>query len=540
MPPIKSVYSAGAFTLLLCATAVAHGDEPDDLQMHGFLALSPLKEIKFSLEGYLRVRGELWNDLDLSRGPTPSGQSLFPTPAAGGSGHTLTAADMRLRLEPKLEIGQAVRIRMRVDVLDNVGWGSTPDVLPGTYSFASTQAASPQAGVNSLVDAVRVKQAWGEVTLPFGTLAAGRMGSLVPWGTGFFINNGDCIDCDHGDSGDRVMLSVPLFGHYLSALYELTASGPYQNISGQNIDIDRRAHVNTWALIFARYDSPEAQRRKLAAGRTLLQYGLIGTYRYQDWDAPGWMQANGFNRTFGQNDFVARGLRSFSGDLWFLFHRKGWRAELEFATILASIDDISTLPGVAFRQSVTAQQFGGVASLSYSFHLPIRLRCEIGFASGDSAPGFGTGFRTEPAIVQKGDFDGPQLRPPADRTIDNFRFHPDYHVDLILWRRIIGQITDAVYIRPSVRVGPFGSAYHHFSFELAGIDSNSIYGSTPPGQANHLGFELDGLARYQYELGFDISLRYGVLIPGAGFRNLELHRDPSPAQALELVLAYRM
>src|SRR5438045_159234 len=81
---------------------------------------SPWKDFKVTLDGYLRVRGDLWDDLDLSRGPTPStGQPIFPTPAAG-EGHTLTGADMRVRLDPTIEVGQLVRLHLRVDVLDDI------------------------------------------------------------------------------------------------------------------------------------------------------------------------------------------------------------------------------------------------------------------------------------------------------------------------------------------------------------------------------------------------------------------------------------
>jgi uncharacterized protein (TIGR04551 family) len=202
-------------------------DESDDLQLHPLrMTPSPWKDFRLTLDGYLRVRGELWNDLDLSRGPTPTtGQPIFPTPLSGADDHTLTAADMRVRLEPTLEIGQAVRLHLRVDVLDNIGWGSTPEVLPSGYAFASQNTAVPMGGVNSLKDAIAVKQAWGEVVLPFGVLAAGRMDALISWGTGFFVNNGDCLDCDHGDSGDRVALTLPILSHYLTVLYELTSSG---------------------------------------------------------------------------------------------------------------------------------------------------------------------------------------------------------------------------------------------------------------------------------------------------------------------------
>ncbi|HWE27252.1 MAG TPA: hypothetical protein VHB97_04580, partial [Polyangia bacterium] len=78
------------------ATAGATEEAPDEAPLH-MLAMtpSPWHELRLTLGGYLRVRGDVWNDLDLSRGPTPStGQPIFPTPAAGGNDHTVTGADM--------------------------------------------------------------------------------------------------------------------------------------------------------------------------------------------------------------------------------------------------------------------------------------------------------------------------------------------------------------------------------------------------------------------------------------------------------------
>ncbi|HEX6839615.1 MAG TPA: TIGR04551 family protein [Polyangia bacterium] len=531
-----------AIALGASPAARATEEAPDELPLR-MLAMtpSPWKDFRLTLGGYLRVRGDVWNDLDLSRGPTPStGQPIFPTPAAGGNDHTITAADMRVRLEPTLEVGQAVRVHLRVDVLDNVGFGSTPDVLPSYSSFAiATQnAVSPEGGFNALHDAIRVKQAWGEVTLPFGVLSAGRMGALVSWGTGFFINNGDCLGCDYGDSGDRIALTVPILGHYVSALYELSASGPYIVPAAQPIDLDRRAQVNTAAVSIVKLDSVEAQRRKLRAGRALVNYGLLASYRRQDLDAPAWTQPGGLVRSYSAGDFVARDLESFAGDAWLLVHAGGFRAEFEFATVLGRIGDATNSPGVSVRTPVTATQLGGVASVSYAFRWPLRLRVEVGAASGDDAPGFG--ITGNVLIPKKGDLDGAQIHLPGDTTIDNFRFHPDYHVDLILWRRIVGAVTDGVYFRPSVKLGPFGSPHHNVAFEAAFIESSSLNATTPPGQAAHLGEEIDLSMRYRYEPAFEVGIQYGVFVPGAGFRNLDLNLAPQPAQALEVILAYRL
>jgi uncharacterized protein (TIGR04551 family) len=530
--------------LAALARSAAADDAPDEIPLRQVaMTPSPWKDFRLTLDGYLRVRADVWNDLDLSRGVSPStGQPIFPTAAGGGDEHTLSAVDMRLRVEPTLSVGQTVRIHLRADLLDNVGFGSTPDVLPSTTAFSAavTRADPPESGVNGLKSSFRIKQAWGEVTLPFGILAAGRMGALTNWGTGFFINNGDCLGCDVGDAGDRIALTVPILNHYVTALYELSSSGPYVDSFGQEIPVERRAQANTAALAVARYYSADAQARILKARRTLVQYGILASYRTQQLDAPGWTQPGGLVRAYSANDFVRRGLRSFAADLWLMVHHRGLRAELELATVIGQIDDATTTPGLSLRQPVTSRQLGGVFSLSYQFHWPVRLRFELGYASGDDAPGFGNRFAPGQLSTQPGDVDGPQLHPPNDMTVDNFRFSPDYHVDLILWRRLLGQVTDAVYVKPTVRLGPFGSPTHHVSFDVSVIDSNSIFASTPPGGERHLGAEIDLGMRYRYEAGFQIDLGYGLFFPGAGFRNVMLNLDPQPAQTLELILAYRI
>src|SRR6185369_17321887 len=121
------------------------------------------------------------------------------------------------------------------------------------------------------------------------------------------------------------------------------------------------------------------------------QYGVLASYRAQQLDAPGWT-AGGLQRAYGPNDFVRRGLRSFAADLWIMVHHRGLRAELELATVIGQIDDASPTPGVSLRDPVTSRQVGGVLSVSYQFRWPLRLRVELGYASGDDAPGFGNRF----------------------------------------------------------------------------------------------------------------------------------------------------
>ncbi len=108
------------------------------------------------------------------------------------------------------------------------------------------------------------------------------------------------------------------------------------------------------------------------------------------------------------------------------------------------------MPGVLLRDRVTSTQFGAV--IETEFLDPnglVTFGLDAGLASGDSAPGFGSYPRLGQSYGRPGDIDAPQANVPYDNTIDNFRFHPDYRIDQILFREIIGTITDAaIYLRP--------------------------------------------------------------------------------------------
>src|SRR5690606_17832314 len=116
----------------------------------------------------------------------------------------------------------------------------------------------------------------------------------------------------------------------------------------------------------------------------------------------------------------------------------------------ARVEQPSLIPGAEITLPVTSRQLG-FAFQSAIVAGPVQLGVDAGYASGDDAPGFGAFPKPGQSAAVPGAFDGPQANPPRDRTVDNFRFHPDYRIDQILFREIIGTVTDAVYVRPSLR-----------------------------------------------------------------------------------------
>src|SRR5581483_108467 len=98
------------------------------------------------------------------RGPTPSGQTLFPISPTDNT-KTLSSADMRVRTDLSAywpDGGSAVHVRL--DALDNIQLGS-----------AAT--GSPSGSTSNAPGAIIVKRAWGEVQTPLGLVAVGRMGN---------------------------------------------------------------------------------------------------------------------------------------------------------------------------------------------------------------------------------------------------------------------------------------------------------------------------------------------------------------------------
>src|SRR5512140_215008 len=91
-------------------------------------AVAPGPKLEFlELDGYLRLRGYVFDDLDLGTGRDAqgTGRYLFPVPLQGDADRgTLAGANMRLRLEPTLNVSEQVRVRGQVDVFDNYAFGS--------------------------------------------------------------------------------------------------------------------------------------------------------------------------------------------------------------------------------------------------------------------------------------------------------------------------------------------------------------------------------------------------------------------------------
>ncbi|HEY6098478.1 MAG TPA: TIGR04551 family protein, partial [Anaeromyxobacter sp.] len=178
----------------------------------GAVAEGPKLEF-LELDGYLRFRGDVLDDFALGRAADSAGYRIFPTPLrARGNTGTLATANMRLRLEPTLNVSEYVRVRAQVDVLDNYVMGSSAGPLfdlPGSpYPvpfYGSSRALDPNDPTSDRA-AILPKRAWAEVQTPVGLLSFGRMPSH--WGLGILANDGSGLDQDYGDTVDRLQFAI--------------------------------------------------------------------------------------------------------------------------------------------------------------------------------------------------------------------------------------------------------------------------------------------------------------------------------------------
>jgi uncharacterized protein (TIGR04551 family) len=525
--PLPETLPAGAVDALPLRAAADLALLGAELAPRRFAA--PRDRTTVDLRGHLRIRGESLYNLDLDRGLDPSGQPLFPIPLDGGQ--RLDGADLRLRTDLAFHArGTGVAVKARVDVLDNLVLGSTPAVGTGR---APTPAASP--GQEPPLDAVRIERVWGEVLTPVGILAAGRMGAH--WGLGMVAHGGDCDDCDGGDAADRIALVSPLGGHLIALSYDVTWSGPLtaRKDGARAVELAPADDVTTVTLALLRTRTPAALLRRAAAGRASLEYGAFLSHRWQAEDVPAAYLPVAAPPGLDAGQLVARDFRATTAGAWVRLLLPRLRVEAEAAYARARVGQPSLVPGVELSQPVTSDQVG-LAVESEARLGRVRVGVDAGFASGDDAPGFGAFPVPGAPAPRPGDLDGPQASPPGDTTVDNFRFHPDYRIDRILFREIIGTVTDAGYLRPHLAVPLLRLGHGWLEASAALVASWAIEPTSTPSGARRLGIELDPSLAFATRDGLRVALDHALFVPGPAFDGAG--RAARPAQLVRLRLGY--
>src|SRR6185436_3036919 len=369
-----------------------------------------------------------------------------------------------------------VRVHSQIDVLDNTFMGSTPDSLvsatrPGDRSnkaplgvLANTQDP-PEFGRNGYLSSVRAKRAWGEVDTEVGSLSFGRM----PWhfGRGMTFNSGGCQDCEGGTTVDRVMATTQIYGHQIALAWDWGAAGPHmgltdlgrRDLEGAPLDLSQEDDVFELMASLTRYEDDRRFRERIDYGDVAVNYGLQMVYRHQNTEVegvndtpattttptPGTMLTGG-DRALTRDQFaVTNGVNAtvFLPSLWF---KLGWKIltlEAEAGAVLGTINNAGPLVSDPASQRLKLRSFGWVLSTELRLYRnAFYLGFETGGATGDQAEDLSSylNYRWKDPVKQ----------PAGDTRLSDFKFNPDYQVDQILFRRILGTVTNAIYVKPSL------------------------------------------------------------------------------------------
>lgn len=521
--------------LLLALVAAAPVALASGLSDHGE-DLFEREKTEVSVHGFLRTRGDWLHNLDLDRGTTPSGRPLFAVPLGDPRAQDLFVADMRLRTDLAIYAPfAAAAVKTRIDVIDDLVFGSTPVLSPGSGN-APTPAATPGQLPSTLL---RVKRAYGEILTPVGYFAAGRMGNM--WGLGMLSNGGDCLDCNLGDQADRVAFVTSVVGHLWALAYDFSAVGPLQGRrDGQRqLVLEPSSDVRSVSFAFMNVKDDHTRKRRRVAGKWTAEYGLLASYRWQDNDVPEAYLPLAQARPLQSSGVMRRGYKAAVIDAWLRVQGPQFKLEAEAAVLAGEVEQPSLYPGVLLRDRVQSLQAGGVIETTIGAPESAFVGgLNLGFASGDPAPGFGA-YPPAGSTPVAGELDGPQLDLPRDTRIDNFRFHPDYRVDRILFAELIGTVTDAWYVRPWARARLADFKSYQLALRADGTFSRAVYASSTPGNDAALGMELHAALTWESKDGFDVLAEYAVLFPFAGFNNPAQSLTAQPAQLGRVRLAWR-
>jgi uncharacterized protein (TIGR04551 family) len=470
---------------------------------------------------------------------------------------------MRFRFEPTFEISEDLSIYVQADILDNVLLGSDPVADPFLDPFTPLSALT----TTHKASAVNVKRVWGRVNTQLGEFIFGRMG--YHWGLGILHNDGNCLDCDFGDTYDRIAFQPrEIKGHTFSLMFDLLSKG--QSTTGEFGELGRSVDLDTLddgyriGLSVTKLDTPESARRKLEAGDWVVNYGAVVDLRTQGWDTVATVPSTDPYSLAGpgaeRNVVVRRGARFYQPDFFVSLKKRKWRLDMEVASTIGSVDnrasrdvDVATNPGLT--QQITFLQLGMALQTDVAL-LPadaLLLGLELGGASGDKGA-YGFGARpwrngsgalqpTPPGITSwrsagPGDIDGNHISfpfgAPSHGRVNNFVFNRAFNVDMILYRNLISAVTSSWYLKPSLRYRPTGrksAGGDDTGFELYGslMYASAWYSENTPGLKKPLGIELNVGITYDTSDRFHTGLAYGLLVPLSG---LEVNPATIPGQVI--------
>ena len=553
----------------VAAVRTPGGVTPTHAPMMAQVTLPPLPTYpRVEFHGYFRFRPETISNGHLGQAVESQLQqypvltasnikpplSLWPQNNGGNNGFSskvgksreddsISGATIRLRLRPTLHVTKTIRLTFTADVFDNYVLGSNPD-----YAGAIARPDVPLSAfaMTTKPNALRIHEAFGEWLTPVGVLRVGRQASH--WGLGLFANGGMGSTWDHGrpiayyggalkpadgmgytsdysNFSDRAAFVTKIKGLYLALFWDFIGQGAlgidptrYDSPAWDMTDAD---DVQQWG--FALFSKPlsldEIVGRKkalLEEYRGVLDWGVYGIYRKQDLSTT----AKGVNApaesdaTDAKNTLLApRDAWVFVGDLWLRYEKRlscnrRFVAETEFVYLRGQIGDASPVPSASSEpKQKDIEMWGGALKASFQID-NFGIYFDAGVASGDDTRCFG--------VYGPGNCSLDDAAGDPNKILTGMKFHKNFRVDNLLFRDVIGAVTNAWYIKPtfSINAHPFYSSTDLLGADLSVMFAGAMNPEGTPGNGSTLGTEFE-LRGFIGQKGlFITSLSFSYLLPG--------------------------
>ncbi len=453
-----------------------------------------------------------------------------------GRRSTVPSANIRLRWEPTLRIAEIATVHTIIDALDNLVLGSNPslDSVAAPMSVFARSQRAPTL-LTAFKNSVRVKAAWAELNLfDIVQVAGGRMPEH--FGLGIVRSGGRDPDSDFGDYIDGVFGKINLGITWLRLGLEfpgegVSSSDPY-GYYVRPYDLDQSDDGYRW--VFGVDTTPsrkaefDARAKRLAEYKPVWDWGWYNAITQQKISSEQVIGGSGaagtqpslVGQAYDDYTLVPRNAFFWTPSVW---GKVVWKPRSDM-TLRVELEGAMTYGWVNYVESEREATKSRKDFLSFGGALEAQLdwgrnqvKLMAGAASGGNTLG-SWGILDQNILATSSAACYNREHPTLFRTKDihHFVFNRDYRVDSILFREIIGSVTNAFYFKPSYD----RTFYQDSDWKVGGgLSLMAAFASIPegaPGGKRPLGVEggMDLWAKY----GSHLSLRAdgAVLFPLAG------------------------
>lgn len=535
------------------------------------IRITPL--VTLSNLGALRFRFNVFHRMDLGAGGASGFQVPLDSTARnlhlGESSSVIQSGNLRFRYEPSLRIGELFNVHARVDFFDNLEFGGSPGLGDVSKPFLARTQVPPSDRATGFRDSVRVKAAWGDLRL-FHRIHfyGGRMPER--FGLGIVRSDGSRLDSDHGDHVDALFFKVRLPAAAFRIGMEFPGEGavaesPFR-LALDPHDPEQFDDINRWVFVFdsSSLEPDEAEQRRRALHeerRPVVDWGMYHSITRQGLSSERNDPALAtklqdlcaeitsgppLDQDYACYALTPRGAFFWTPSLWgrLLYRPRAdlaLRLEAEVAMVYGRINYTQSF--LKASEYNTKKKFFSMGA-AFEIELdagPHNFRLFSGVASGD-----GTSRRF-------GILDGHTIAQPDDAAwrdqarrdqavaantfVRAFAFNPDYRVDSILFREVIGSVTNSFYFKPAYHRVMLRSGSHVLGGGLSLLAAFAVEPEGTPGGKRPLGLEAGAHVFYRLGSALLLTADGAMLFPLSGLRLPEVAHSPQPATAVRLMMA---